>query len=181
MVEDNGKIDVVVIVSHASNVRFVTDSSVDPEGEHAPQTWAYRDDIRNLEDKNIGTLYLLGCNMGLTHSEDFGERNSLASTFYEEGHRKSIDKIIASDGSISHGIDKNGDRILYVKPNEKYHPDSVFDGFKEYKMVDGKLEYNIIDDISVYWGRISPKRYGDTDENCNGGKESGKEKGKGKK
>ena len=57
---------------------------------------------------------------------------------------------------------------MYVKPNEKYHPDSVFDGFKEYKMVDGKLEYNIIDDISVYWGRISPKRYGDTDENCNG-------------
>ena len=73
MEEENGKIDVVVIVSHASNVRFVTDSSVDPEGEHAPQTWAYRDDIRNLEDKNIGTLYLLGCNMGLTHSEDFGE------------------------------------------------------------------------------------------------------------
>ena len=30
--------------------------------------------------------------------------------------------------------------------------------------------YDIIDDRSVYWGRISPKRYVDTDENCNGGK-----------
>lgn len=56
----------------------------------------------------------------------------------------------------------------------------MFDDFKEYKMVDGKLEYKIIDDISVYWGRISPKRYEDTDENCKGGKKSGKGKEKGK-
>ena len=47
-------------------------------------------------------------------------------------------------------------------------------------MADGRLEYNIIDDISVYWGRISPKTYVDTDEGCSGGKKSGKGKEKGK-
>lgn len=182
MGENGEKIDVVVIFTHANGNWFVAESSVSVSVVDGKETYTRgttasinRNDIEQLDDKEIGTLYLFGCNMGLTNPP--GDSNSLASTFYKEDSRKSIGMIIASDGNITHGY-LEGKRTLYARPNKDYHPDGNFDGFKKYEMVDGELVVTKIEDISVYWGEISPERYC-PEEDCMGGKEI--EKGKGKK
>ena len=69
-----------------------------------------RGDIQALVEKKVDTLILLGCNVGLSHSEnhtkcaDVGENYnySLAETFYTKNNAETIGRIIASDGSTTH-------------------------------------------------------------------------------
>jgi len=178
--EKGEKVDVMVIMTHANDEHFVTESSVsvnETTGEVKRKTEEeiLREDILGLQDIEIGTLYLLGCNMGLTKPKH--GNNSLASMFYAEESPKSIDMIIAADGSIQHGY-SGGQRILYAIPNATYHSAGNFQGFKKYEMIDGDIQVDTIEDISVYWGEISSKRYGSDEEECVGGKKIDKEKKK---
>lgn len=113
--------------------------------------------------------------MGLTNPE--GYINSLASTFYRGESRNSIDMIIAADGNIKHGY-SGGKRSLYAVPNETYHPDGNFQGFKKYEVVNDRVDPIPIDDISVYWGEISSKSYGSDEEEVIGEKKIDEKKKK---
>jgi len=178
--EEGEKIDVVVIMTHAYDGGFVTESSVlvdETTGEIniKYEQWCRRGDIVNLKDKEIGTLYLFGCNMGLTEPEY--DNNSLASTFYKEESRKSIDMIIAADGNVRHSYSE-GKRILFVTPSPQYHENGNFDGFKRYEMVNGKVQTTPIEDISVYWGEILSVGYGGDEEEVIGEKKIDEKKKK---
>ena len=180
--EKGEKVDVMVIMAHANNGWFVPESSVSVnditgEVERGSEEKIYRSDIQGLKDIEIGTLYLFGCNMGLTDYEPEYGKNSLASMFYAKESRKSIDMIIAADGSIRHGRSE-GKRVLYAIPSDTYHSDGNFDGFKRYKMVNGELQTTPIEDISVYWGEISSVGYGGDEEGCIGEKKIDEKKKK---
>lgn len=160
------------ILTHANDNHFVTDSEINEDNTRVTTAKINREGIDKLEEKDINTLYLFGCNMGLTNRTD-KDNNSLASQFYANGHMSSINEIIAADGSIQHGY-KDGLRSLYVEPGYYHKADSNFDGFKSYTYQNGILNVENID-IRTYWTNLSDAEYSGSEEIC-----SGKEKGKGK-
>ncbi len=100
--------DVVVIFTHANN-DFLQMTTGDTK-IFKDEAYMRRGDIQALVEKKVDTLILLGCNVGLSHSEnhtkcaDVGENYnySLAETFYTKNNAETIGRIIASDGSTTH-------------------------------------------------------------------------------
>ena len=169
MDDSNENIDVVVISTHANNNYFVTDSVMD--GDRRKTTGQmYRGDIAKLKDKNVDTLLLVGCSMGIkdqlaNESKDRNNEeidfsnNSLASQFYAADYRKNIGQIIAANGSVMHGIDKDGKRIIYAVPNRYDGTESA--AFRRYYIEDGQLIIDEDIDIRTYMGDISDEGYED--------------------
>ena len=173
---DSEEIEVVVILTHSNDNHFVTDSKINDDNKRVTTATVEREGIDQLEEKDINTLYLFGCNMGLTDRTG-KDNNSLASQFYANGHMAGINEIIASDGSICHGY--AGElRTLYVIPGSYHEKNEEIDGFKRYTYQNGALQVEEID-IRTYWTNLSDKGYSDSEEMCSGkGKkmEKGKEK-----
>ena len=173
---DSEEIEVVVILTHSNDNHFVTDSKINDDNKRVTTATVKREGIDQLEEKDINTLYLFGCNMGLTDRTG-KDNNSLASQFYANGHMAGINEIIASDGSICHGY--AGElRTLYVIPGSYHEKNEEIDGFKRYTYQNGALQVEEID-IRTYWTNLSDKGYSDSEEICSGkGKkmEKGKEK-----
>lgn len=152
------EVDVVVILTHSNDSWFVTDSVIDSSGKRKTVDKVMRNDIIGLDKKKIGTMFLFGCNMGLTNPRE--GKNSLASTFYAAENRQDIGMIIACDGSIMHSSsDGEGKRVLYAITTDEYHNNGSFDGFKKYYWEDGKLKIEKIEDMRLYMGNISSKGY----------------------
>lgn len=174
VMNDSEEIEVVVILTHANDVHFVTDSEIDGDNKRVTTAKVNREGIDKLNEKDINTLYLFGCNMGLTDRTG-KDNNSLASQFYANGHMAGINEIIAVDGSICHGY-KDGLRTLYAVPGSYHNNDEDIDGFKRYTYQNGVLKVEEID-IRTYWTNLSDKGYSDSEEICLGkGKEKGKKK-----
>ncbi len=96
--------------------------------------------------------------MGLT---DSAHDNSFASTFYSiEGNGQSIGMIIASDGNVTHGLEK-GERILCSVGT---------DGFKRYSYEESKLKMEKNIDIRMYIDNLSTKGHEGIVCEPNGGK-----------
>lgn len=123
-----------------------------------------RGDIEQLSIKDIDSLFLFGCKMGLT---DSAFNNSLASTFYSiEGNRQSIGMIIVGDGNVNHGWEKVK-RTLYADGT---------DGFKRYSWEEGKLKMEKNIDIRMYMDNLSTKGYEGIVCEPNGGKNKDEKK-----
>mgnify|MGYP001087840774 CR=1 FL=1 len=169
-IADKGEhVDVVVIMTHANNDHFVTDSEMDGDRRVTAQRMT-RTDIADLKDMSIDTLLLLGCSMGIkdqkrnvskdVHSRDgiLYTNNSLASQFYQQDHRKTIGQVIAANGSIMHGTDSEGKRIIYAIPNGLAGTENA--AFRRcYIDEDGQFKVDEEIDIRLYMGDISDKGY----------------------
>ncbi|MDE6389663.1 MAG: hypothetical protein K2L82_17955 [Lachnospiraceae bacterium] len=167
-IADRGEhVDVVVIMTHATNDHFVTDSVMNGDIRKTTQQMT-RTDIADLEDISIDTLLLLGCSMGIedqkrnvskdVHSRDgiLYTNNSLASQFYQKDHRKTIGQVIAANGSIMHGTDSEGKRIIYAIPNSLAGTENA--AFRRcYIDEDGQFKVDEEIDIRLYMGDISDK------------------------
>ena len=167
-IADKGEhVDVIAIMTHANNDYFVTDSVMNGDSRETTAEM-YRGDIANLDDKNIDTLLLLGCSMGIkdqlagskdrnNEGADFSN-NSLASQFYQKDHRKTIGQVIAANGSIMHGTDSEGKRIIYAIPNGLAGTENA--AFRRcYIDEDGQFKVDEEIDIRLYMGDISDRGY----------------------
>ena len=167
MDDSSEEIDVVVIMTHANNDYFVTDSVMNGDSRETTAEM-YRGDIANLDDKNIDTLLLLGCSMGIkdqlagskdrnNEGADFSN-NCLASQFYQKDHRKTIGQVIAANGSVMHGTDSEGKRIIYAIPNGLAGTENA--AFRRcYIDENGQFKVDEEIDIRLYMGDISDKGY----------------------
>ncbi len=168
MDDSSEEIDVVVIMTHANNDYFVTDSVMNGDSRETTAEM-YRGDIANLDDKNIDTLLLLGCSMGIKDqgangSEDRNNQgndysnNSLASQFYQEDHRKNIGQIIAVNGSTRHQVDEFDKRVFYASPNRYAGTENA--SFRRY-YIDENGVFGMKEeiDIRLYMGDISDRGY----------------------
>ncbi|MDE6386677.1 MAG: hypothetical protein K2L82_02585, partial [Lachnospiraceae bacterium] len=168
MDDSSEEIDVVVIMTHANNDYFVTDSVMNGDSRETTQMM-YRTDINNLKDKNIDTLLLLGCSMGIAdqknnisidpyRAEGESNSNNLASQFYAADYRKSIGQIIAANGSTRHQVDEFGKRVLYASPNRFAGTENA--AFRRF-YIDENGQFKIDEeiDIRLYMGDISDRGY----------------------
>lgn len=118
-------IDVVVILSHSSNDYFTADTNTETNEKQRID----RTDIEELATRNIDTLVLLGCNLGLDNKNIQNEDEpvydySIAESFLQGNNANSIHKVFASDGYVYHDY-VNGNHVLNSKGCIRYHADHL--------------------------------------------------------
>lgn len=94
------------------------------------------------------------------HSRDgiLYTNNSLASQFYQKDHRKNIGQVIAANGSVMHGIDAEGKRIVYAIPNHFAGTENAV--FRKcYIDENGQFKIDEQIDIRLYMEDISDRGY----------------------
>ena len=139
---DNEKIDAVIIYTHANPdvLRVDTIKSKDGAGEIVLKSNEQfkKEEVNNLESKNIETLVFLGCNTGLT-----GLNDNMATRFIDDENIHNIRQVIAADGSVSHKdvyitkkswftVKEKLQHTLEVVHGNYYDENESYDGYKMY-------------------------------------------------
>lgn len=105
--DDSEGIEVVVILSPADNNCVRVDTNHSEEGKEEAVIIG-RDDIEDLEKKDIDNLILLGCNEGVDNTRIHNRHvtkydYSIGEAFLMGKNKDTIGKVIASDGTTYHG------------------------------------------------------------------------------
>ena len=160
----DSEIDAVVIYSHSRYDRLVIGTDVLKEqsayGDYNERI--EREQIGELESKNINTLILLGCNTGYTNTND-----NMVTRFIDDENQLNIQTVIASDGQTFH-VDvieeetkwffftkQTFNHTLESKPDAKLHPDGNNDGFKVYYYIE--VENNGVKELKLQYDCIGKK------------------------
>ncbi|MBD5546509.1 MAG: hypothetical protein HDQ97_03810 [Lachnospiraceae bacterium] len=139
---DEGKIDAVIIYTHANPDCFRVDTTKNKNDkgkvELKSNAQFQKEEVNSLDSKNIDTLVLLGCNTGLTSRND-----NMATRFIDDENIHNIGKVIAADGSVSHIDNYITEKFLFITreklqheirvvPGTFYEDDEPYDGYKLY-------------------------------------------------
>lgn len=121
--DDSEGIEVVVIFSHSDNNKIAVDTNHLENGSE-DRVRIDRDDIKDLEKKDIDNLILLGCNAGLDNNTIQSKVTkydySIGETFLMGKNKDSIGRVIASDGSVHHNYVNDGQLESYTTKSKRY-------------------------------------------------------------